>query len=406
MSANSSLHKKLRAIILNFFLLPGTFIYYGTFKIWYTEVLTNKYFLLPIKNNIDTIINVVQKRHWFCRFCVGIPMRIAKKIIRLGCLNTLFSIFIFKQRFRHLSPSQVELIPGLLKGKKSAKEKALKLLNDFPTEKISISGEAYCLVDDGTSFVGKKLVLIAHWDPDKIIDPYVAYQCQHFKNQGFCVLLTSASTLSNIPSDWKKFVNAIVYRTCDGYDFTSWKAAFELYPTLYQCSEVVLTNDSYFGPIGSFIPVHKKMDKIHCDFWGLVRCNLCRPHLQSYYLDLHDNVLKHQAFQEFIARVPLSQSREIAISFETSFALWLELHHFQPGAFIPVRPKSQINYTIEYWKELIHEGVPVLKREFFCRKDYYEKIKNWKKECSIKGYPTELIENYIKRRFKKISPLI
>ena len=140
------------------------------------------------------------------------------------------------------------------------------------------------------------------------------------------------------------------------------------------------------------------MNEIPCDFWGLVGCNLIRPHLQSYYLVLHQSVLQHQSLKDFFDRIALSKDRDVAILYETSFSLWLAVHHFYPAAFVPVSTDFSLNYTFEYWKELIHTGVPILKREFFLKKEYHHKILQWRTECSHKGDPVKLIDDYLERR--------
>ena len=59
---------------------------------------------------------------------------------------------------------------------------------------------------------------------------------------------------------------------------------------------------------------------------------------------------------------------------------------------------SQLNYTFEFWEEIIKSGIPILKREFFIRKNYQHRIKNWKSVCTDKNYPTDLIEKYLERQ--------
>lgn len=403
MNIHSFSQKFIQNIIIKICLFPATFFYYRTLDNWLTALLKEKNFLCLIEENINEIIIDSCKKNTFYRIIIGLPLRLARKILLFGFPRALISVLGYKSQFRSISPGLVELIPGLSQHTMEAIQKASNLLRSFPKEKISIAGNAHYFLGESISFSGKKVVIIAHWDPDRIIDPYVIYQCQHFKRLGFKVLLASASKPKEFPQNYTSFIDAIIYRTCDGYDFTSWKAAFELYPSLYQCQELVLTNDSYFGPIGSFMYIHEEMDKIPCDFWGLVRCNLIRPHLQSYYLTIRKKVLQHSAIKEFFDRVTLSNDREIAVSYETCFSLWLSVNNFQPAAFIPVPDNSTLNYTFEYWKELIQEGVPILKREFFLKKEYNNNISSWKSICLQKGYPIHLIDAYLKRRKIEIN---
>lgn len=391
--------KIFRVCVLSICLFPATFFFYKTWKEWFTAILRGREFFYIIEDNINEIINDIRKQSYGCRFFVGLPLRLARKILLSGCFRAVSSSLGFKPRFKRLSPGVIELIPGLLQDRPQARQQAFRLLKAFPQKKVSITGKAHCILGKDISFEGRKVVVIAHWDPDRVIDHYVIYQCRHFKTLGFDILLTSAGRPEHLDAvACRDFVDAIVYRSCDGYDFTSWKAAFELFPSLYRSRELVLTNDSYFAPIGSFASVHSVMNEIPCDFWGLVGCNLIRPHLQSYYLVLHQSVLQHQSLKDFFDRIALSKDRDVAILYETSFSLWLAVHHFYPAAFVPVSTDFSLNYTFEYWKELIHTGVPILKREFFLKKEYHHKILQWRTECSHKGYPVKLIEDYLERR--------
>lgn len=391
------LTKIIQEGIIRVCLFPATFVFYQSWKSWFEALGAGKNFLLPIQDNIHELITLERGKNILHRLLVALPLRFARRVLLFGWLRAFLFGFVFKHTFRALPPAQVDLVPGLLENTQQAHQRALQFLKAFPEKKFSISGEALCFLGEGHSFEGERAAIIAHWDPDGIVDHYVIHQCRHFRTLGFKVLLTSAarpSALENTP-DW---LDAFVYRTCNGYDFTSWKAAFEVFPSLYSARELILTNDSYFSPIGSFKAVHREMERIPCDFWGLVRCNLIRPHLQSYYLFLKEQVVKSPAFREFFDRVSLSGDRDNAISYETSFSLWLSLHQFRPASYIPVPEDSQLNYTFEFWEELIKLGVPILKREFFLKKEYRYRIHNWKSVCEKQGYPIHLIENYLKRR--------
>ena len=391
--------KIVREGILGICLFPATFVFYQTWKDWFDAFGTGKNFILPIQDNIHELITQECKRNTIHRLLVGLPLRFARRGLLFGCRRAFLSGVGLKHQFKHFPPAQVDLVPGLLQNTTEARQQAHKLIKKFSEKKISISEYAHCFFGEGSFFKGERVAVIAHWDPDNFVDPYVIHQCQHFRSLGFKVLLTSSAKPERFDvqscSDW---LDAFVFRTCGGYDFTSWKAALEVFPSLYSAREVILTNDSYFSPIGSFETVHRKMMEVPCDFWGLVRCNQIRPHLQSYYLVLKKQVVMHPAFKNFFDRVSLSGDRDNAVFYETSFSLWLSLHHFHPAAYIPIPMDSQLNYTFEFWEEIIKSGIPILKREFFIRKNYQHRIKNWKSVCTDKNYPTDLIEKYLERQ--------
>ncbi len=305
--------------------------------------------------------------------------------------------FIFQFFYKYLPISiicktgNIELISNFNKYNSRDISKAKKLITAPLNQKISIENKYICLHGQDQNFSNTTTVLIAHWDPEEIIDPYVEQLCIHFKSIGFKVVLSSAKYLksNSVLEHWQTFSDAIIYRTCAGYDFTSWKAAFDCFPSLYHCNELILTNDSYFGPFGSFGIIHKQIKKISCDFWGMTFSTDIAPHLQSFYIVIKKQVLTHFCFKQYIESIPISDNRKEAIQFETSFALWFYMHGFKAGVYCMIQNKylSAINPAFYYHDKLLQYGVPLFKRDIiytyegFCTflncKDTFINKKNW-----------------------------
>lgn len=312
------------------------------------------------------------------------------------------------QRPIRLRSGTVELIPGLSIGKPTALQKARALLRAPLDKKISIQGHYACMHGADMDFSGTMTVVVAHWDPQRRVDPYVAHLCRHFKSLGWKVILSSADPLSEaaLPAPWTEWADAIMYRTCPGYDFTSWKAALACFPSLLRCKELVLCNDSFFGPVGSFLPVHIRMESVACDFWGMAESQQICPHIQSYYMTFRSTALQCAAFAAFFDAVPLCKDRELAIRFETSLALWLGIHGLHAAAFctLPSRSYSNVNLSIHKWRELIKFGVPLIKRERLqLKQGECGRIDDWHALLQGKGYPVELLEQYFWRIGQDIS---
>ncbi len=277
-------------------------------------------------------------------------------------------------------------------------------------EKYSISSQYVCIFGESANFAGKEVVIVAHWDPDNIIDPYVVYQCKNFIKLGKEVILISSHPIQECHalSTSHTWCHAIIYRTCPGYDFTSWKAGLDCFPSLFEAKELTLTNDSYFGPINSFGNTYKRMEIFSCDFWGMNYSLTRKPHLQSFFIVLKKQVLKHYSFADFFNSVPLDNSRKLAVLFEISFTLWLALHGFTPAAFC--RQKKlfhfELNFPTYYPHLLIEYGVPIFKKNSIAnihediecmseknRHSIYLSIKN----KFPNAYPWELLDNYLQR---------
>ncbi len=331
------------------------------------------------------------------------------KVQEEGLLYTVqFTYDFFRREFfrflyqrARLHTTKLPFIKGLRKGNPTAVTKAKKYISAPLDAVISIEGHCHCLYGHNTDFSGSRAVVIAHWDPDNTIDVYVEYLCKHFKDLGFKVVISSANPIENtlVARRWQNYADAIVYRTCDGYDFTSWKAALACFPSLYQCEELTLTNDSFFGPIGSFAPVYERMEKISCDFWGLTYSQDEAPHIQSFFMVFHKNVLQDAAFSNFIAAVPLDSSRKKAIAFELSLGIYFTMHGFQGATYAQAVQHILRKYNLATYcyDKLIDYGVPVLKRETLRRNSLAFKAIIALESGEFKGYPLEFCHEYFLR---------
>jgi hypothetical protein len=79
--------------------------------------------------------------------------------------------------------------------------------------------------DKHLNYAGLRVALIAHWDPQRIIDPYVFYYARHLKEIGYSTILCSADEIKELDNS-KNILDAVIYRGNEGYDYSSWKSAF------------------------------------------------------------------------------------------------------------------------------------------------------------------------------------
>ena len=251
----------------------------------------------------------------------------------------------------------------------------------------------------GMSFAGKKVALVAHWDPQACIDPYVCFYARALKDMGYAVVLTSDRELQLTEASLSCF-DAIIWRSCLGYDFTSWKGALEKLPSLALASELIFTNDSIFGPIHSLYDVHTCMNALQFDFWGLSSSNERQLHLQSFYLVFRKNIIQSTAFKLFWDHVGTSEDKEYVIdTYEVKLTSWFQEHGFVAATY--VTPEIDGFYTQQgpvymYWRKLLHEyRFPFVKRDVIAGKNWWIDRSHWKQE--LQSYPVQLITDYMER---------
>ncbi len=287
-------------------------------------------------------------------------------------------------------------------------------LQALPVQTQSMAAHIHCVRGQGQDFSGQKVVLVAHWDVQGRVDIHVQQQCRYFKEMGHKVILCSAAPLSSCTctSSEQDYAHAIIYRTCEGYDFTSWKAALEFFPSIGQCEELVLTNDSYFGPLQGgekgypqdIAAIHAHMHTFDCDFWGMTFSMQRYPHIQSYYLVLRKKAVQSAALADFFSRVPLSSQRGHAVELELAFTSWLAYHGLRPAAYaVPLCMGYEMhayNPTLHLHRHMYAHGIPFMKKEVLRSEDGYIFFKNacTQRSASEKAlYPWAWVDDYFLR---------
>ncbi|MDR2197907.1 MAG: rhamnan synthesis F family protein [Deltaproteobacteria bacterium] len=272
-------------------------------------------------------------------------------------------------------------------------------LGEAVTEK-----KALLVYDGGLILPRRRVALLAHYDPDGIVDPYVGYFSKRLRKTGYSVVLCSGNDIV-MDEKLRELFDAVIYRNSLGLDFTSWKAAFNLLPSLFEAEEVLLTNDSFFGPIGSLDPLYGAMNPVKCDFWGVIESPMFRPHAQSFYIVLRENALAHRAFRDFLDSISLSANRKNSVNLETTFTQWLISNGLAGAVRFPlssyVHPKYS-NHTFS--TAFLKTGhFPFVKRKMIFNNPYAALLQDLPDALSGNDYPLSLITNYALRIGEKLE---
>lgn len=230
----------------------------------------------------------------------------------------------------------------------------------------------YVLFGKEIDWRGRNLAIIAHWDAQETVKPYVQQYAAALKRLGYGVLLASAG-IRLLPPGIENCVDSVIIRNGPGYDFTSWKAALLANPSIVNATELLLVNDSVFAPIGDLEPLHICMNAVVCDFWGVIESHAVQQHLQSYYLVFRQAALKNEGFETFWQHVGSSGGRNQAVSYEIQLTKWLLQHGLQGAARFPqiCFTPSLLNPSHYAWDSLIRTGhYPFLKRELVVENPY------------------------------------
>ncbi len=403
------LRKTVRRAFCAVCLLPVSVLVFPRPRNWCRALGRPRHFFQTVLAQSESLAARINGHSFLVRLTLGLPLRLARAAAGQTSLRLALRRRLQEQAvLRHLlpcfaripRPGLVALLDGLTDPASSrhaqAVTKARTLVGpDQPAR--TVAGDVRVHFDGGPCFADTVTAVVAHWDPQGIVDPYVRHMCRQFKTLGWNVVLISGGPIRcEATPDW---ADVVLERTCAGYDFTSWKAALAQLPGLFFCRELVLCNDSVFGGLGSYARLHETMAALACDFWGITESHEIMPHLQSYYLVFRATALRHPAFAAFFDGVPLSNAREDAIRCETRLALCLALHGLQPAAFFPLAKTmdASVNPSCELWKAMLLAGAPVLKRELLYKNERRVDLSGWLEVARETGYPVEYSIAYCNR---------
>ena len=217
----------------------------------------------------------------------------------------------------------------------------------------------------------KRLAIFAHFDKNNIIEDSVVYYVNQLKKYCEKVLFLS---LSDLPQEEQNKIGDVLLVNHNEYDFGSYKRGFHYAKEngmLENLDEVLFVNDSVF----SVNPLDKIFEnEPKTDFWGIVenkfgfkKCGkLCfskkSPHLQSWFLAFKKNVFESDCFQDFLNSIKEENCKnDVILNYEIKLTQILKDNGFNYSAILKDF-KNSYNPSIYYWREILKENIPFVKR--------------------------------------------
>lgn len=182
----------------------------------------------------------------------------------------------------------------------------------------------------------------------------------------------------------KGICHSIIIRDNEGYDFGSWKTGIRFCQEDIQTrNEIILTNDSLWGPVNPLKHLFKRIRLSSADVVGLTDDLMYSYHLQSSFLVFRQKAICSQAFQTFWESLPMFNSkRELVKACEVGLSTLLSnadmslesiytknsngnVLHFQwrtliednnfPFIKVSLLKENPCNQNIEHWQHLLRK---------------------------------------------------
>ncbi len=155
---------------------------------------------------------------------------------------------------------------------------------------------------EGEVSLGPKVVLFMHYDGRGAVRAQLLDYMRELRAAGRDVVFVSnAGKLTPAAlAALREICAVVILRRNIGYDFGAWRDAVD-YLGLPRAGteEVILANDSVFGPLTPLGDVLRRLNYEKADIWGLTESWQVRYHLQSFFLAFGPAALRAPAWQKF-----------------------------------------------------------------------------------------------------------
>lgn len=161
----------------------------------------------------------------------------------------------------------------------------------------------------------KRLGIFQMHDPEGFVDDYIVYLLNDLvKNLSELVIVCNGYMDSLSLDKLKQITSNVFVREDTGFDCTAFKEVLSNYygwDKIYKFDELVLVNDSCYGPIYAFSNVFDEMEVRNSEFWGITGQqpvsnsqfanfgNYLPYHIQPYFLVIRQRMLHSVDFKEF-----------------------------------------------------------------------------------------------------------
>ncbi len=218
-----------------------------------------------------------------------------------------------------------------------------------------------------------RTVIFASYSKSGTIADYVLYYLQGLKTLAETIVFIADNEV--LPGEEEKLRDLVTHCECKrhgGYDFGSYRRGYEWLESiglLDKTEEIILCNDSCYGPVTPFVPIFEEMDSRSCDFWGISESHQIKTHLQSYFLVFKKQVFASEPFRKFISSLTHQENyNDYIAKYELCLTEYLCEAGFSFSAYLSyskyayLDPEKPVDPTI-YPLSIVKIGMPFIKRK-------------------------------------------
>lgn len=263
---------------------------------------------------------------------------------------------------------------------------------------------------------GKRLVVYVVYDRRGGVEEFVRYALQGMRGDAAHILAVVNGSLDDEGRALLETVaDEILVRSNDGFDIWAHKEALDhLGDRVAEFDEILLTNDTWFGPVRPYAPVFERMNEKAVHFWGMTD-HEWEPlnkftnegelpyHLQSFWIAVRKEMFLSPEWGAYWRELPPMPSYfDAVLKHETQFT-----KHFEDRGYSHAVAFASADYPTEHpalfnADLLLADGCPLIKRRpFFHYPPFLDRHavigRRTVRDIERYGYPLELMWSNLAR---------
>lgn len=183
----------------------------------------------------------------------------------------------------------------------------------------------------------RRACVFAHFDRDGKVDDYVRYYLSCLQEVVDHIHFVTVNELDE--ESHQALVSQgieVTQRDNVGYDFMSYSLGLHSLK-IDDYDEIIICNDSVYGPFFELRPIFQYMDNIDCDFWGITESLEISRHIQSYFVVFRAAVLSDEVFRRFWSGVQvLFGKKDIIHHYEVGMSQQLIERGFRASSYVSI----------------------------------------------------------------------
>lgn len=199
-----------------------------------------------------------------------------------------------------------------------SREESVDARGKFLSESVVVRNQVDQEELEKTIVRKKKLAIFCSFSPDGYIHESQQSIVSMLGDAGYAVIwIHSLAEGMEGESEMDTISNALIgspffiFKKNKGYDFGSWYVGYvQIQSYLDMIEELILINDSCFGPVSPFHDLVQRMAQQDCDIWGMSDSFDIQYHMQSFFILLKKHAIESRVLDEFFEQYVMPENKK------------------------------------------------------------------------------------------------